>query len=168
MNNEHQNQEDHIDIAEQQATENARMHEEQPILSKAEDFLGDYNTKTITLSTGKTLEIESFLPDAILINLHSPILKQFVMEPDELENEDRVAYTASTAEVITTEIRNLICRHVVSIPISMNSQAFCPQGSVSIDRFTPAEIREIFREMVSLSTKDAIHFRATQENNPNE
>ena len=113
------------------------------------DMLQDYSTKTVTLKSGRVFDIESILPGNLLLNLKSPLVMEFLEQAGE-ENQDENLYQ-TTVPVVTDAVRQLVAMHVTSVPISMQPQSRCPEGVVSIDRFTLDEIRELFKEMCVLS-----------------
>lgn len=151
-------------IAEEAAKEAATANVQVPsIYTTIEDLLIDYKKRTMSTSTGKTFEIESLIPENLLINIGSPIVQQFIVEPDTIPIENRIPVSSGQAERITDEVKRIVCQHVISITISTLPQAFCGDSVLSIDRLTPTEVREIFRSIIELSTGEAPTFQGPNQ-----
>jgi len=122
------------------------------------EMLQNYNTKTVTLKSGRVFDIESFLPGNLLLNLNSPLVMEFLEEVQSENGSD--LYQTRVPSAVTGVVRTLVAEHVTSVPVSMQPQSQCPEGVVSIDRFTLDEIRELFKEMCVLS--GALSFPETE------
>ena len=134
-----------VDVAEEIAKENATANLP---LTTAEDLLVGYTKKTVSLSTGKVFEIESFVPGSLMININAPLIQEFVGETDDESAEELLN---TRLGVVTEPIKQLVCDHIINVPFSMLPQWRCQNGVVSIDRLTLGEIRELFKEMCALS-----------------
>ena len=154
------------DQAKQASVENQASQPSANIYTTVEEMLIDYKRETLHLSTGKTFEIESLIPETLLINIGSPIVQQFIVEPNTLTAEDRIPVSPNQAERITDEMKRIICQHIISVTISMLPQAFCGDNVLSIDRLTPTEIRELFHGIIKLSTGEAVTFQRTEQSDP--
>ena len=154
--NEHEQEQEHVDVAEEAAKEKAMEKLE---LTTVADMMEGYQRKTVPLKSGKVFEIESFIPGSLLMYIGAPLLQAFIEETD----EDRAELLFNTnLGVVAEPIKQLVCDHIVSVSVSMQPQWRCGKNVVSIDRFTLAEIRELFKEMCALSGALDFHKAETE------
>lgn len=134
-----------VNVAEEAAKANAVNTSEK---TTVEEMLQDYRIETVRLQSGRVFDIESFIPESLMLNLSSPLIKEFVEEERQKGEE---LYRTRVPSVATNFIVQLVASHIISMSVSMQPQSQCPEGVVSIDRFTLDEIRELFKAMCVLS-----------------
>ena len=149
-----------VNVAEEAARANAVGNLQKTTVA---DMLQDYSTKTVTLKSGRVFDIESILPGNLLLNLKSPLVTAFLEAEDGVESDENTLYQRTAPTAVTDVVRQLVAEHVTSVPISLQPQSRCPDGVVSIDRFTMDEIRELFKEMCVLS--GAVSFPEPEKEN---
>jgi len=140
-----------VDVAEEAAKANALRNQESGKTTVVE-MLDNYVIETVTLKSGRVFDIESFLPEHLMLNLNSSLVKEFLQEGDKNHEESgEDLYLTRVPSAVTNPIIQLVASHIVSVPVSIQRQSQCPEGVVSIDRFTLDEIRELFENMCVLS-----------------
>lgn len=155
---------ENMNVAEEAARANAVGNLQKTTVA---DMLQDYHQKTVQLKSGRIFDIVSFLPGNLLLNIESPLVLDFLAESDtplDTEppgNEKPLdLYQTRVPAVLIGTVRQLVAEHITNIPVSLQPQSQCPEGVVSIDRFTLDEIRELFKEMCVLS--GALSFPETE------
>ena len=136
-------------VAEEAAKANA-LTEQDSGKTTVEDMLANYAIKTVTLKSGRVFDIESFHPENVMLNLTSPLVLEFIEEQHQNGNMQDLYHTR-VPSAVTGPIHQLVASHITSVPVSMQPQSQCPEGVISINRFTLDEIRELFKEMCELS-----------------
>lgn len=132
-------------VAEEAARANALANQGK---TTVEEMLDNYAIETITLKSGRVFDVELFLPESLMLNLNSPLVKEFIEEGGQ-SGED--LYHTRVPSAVTNPIFQMVASQIVSMRVSMQPQWECPEGVVSITRFTLDEIREIFQKICVLS-----------------
>ena len=126
-------------------------------LTTPEDLLQGYDTTTITTENGHGYVIESFVPGNLLIDIGSPVVKQFT---DGIEEGEESVRSPINDQNVFEHIKNIVCKHVISVRFSQAPQHLCREGTVSIDRVEQEEVLEIYRQLRDFSFRDAETFQA--------
>ena len=129
-------------------------------LATPDDFLKDYGTHTFTTESGKGYTVESFVPGNLLIEVGSPVVRQFT---DGLEEGEESVRSPTSDRNVYEYIKQLVCDHVISLKIVNFPQHQCGPKMVSINRLPHDEILEIYRELRDFSMRDADTFPETSD-----
>lgn len=141
-------------IAEEQAAQHGIK------LVTGEELLKEsgYDTHTFTTSNGHGYKVESLVPGNLLIDLGSPVVRQFT---DGLEEGEESVRTPMSDQNIYEYIKQLLCDHVINVNFAMIPQHRCGKNVYSIDRVERDEILEIYRELREFSLRDVDTFQET-------
>lgn len=107
-----------------------------------EELLSGYETRAVTLSSGKMFEVQSLSPGDFMSILGTPIIRRAI-ENQSITDED----LRTSLELV----KEIVCLGVISVKFVNKAQYECGEGEISINRLTQDEIVELYTQIMELS-----------------